>query len=1299
MIYRWLSRGWLALGVLFVLLAILVTLVRVGGPVLDQNRARLLDYLLADSHISASVERISLNWYQAGPAVALQKLSIAPHSGQFKVQLDKVLLKLDFWRSVKQFKPIFADVIFEQGDIKLDLSANTPDDNKQDKVQQDALLRFVLTQLSHFRLNNTRFQLRSALGQWQLLHIAKLHWQNRDNRHQGVGKAYLVDGVGKNALDLIIDVNAPQMSMNKLAGTFYLQASKLDITALVSQSQQAKSKLTGVVDFQLWSEFANGQLGDSLLRFGKNQLHWTLPQSGESHRLALQGGQLQLRHDLQGWQLASHDITLTLDGKPWSEVDWQFEQVGDKLQGYIAQIDLQKVAQLAPLLACFSPAWGEKLKQTQPRGYLQDLLLQGAARDWSSVSLTGQLNKLKVTGWRDVPGIGNLNGAFWLNQQGGSAQFNLQNDTFSPGHHLREAIPIDRFSARLDWWRTAQGWVFYGNDIVFDNPDLQLASHFRFDNFSQPFLALSADVDVKDASRAYRYFPLQVMDKSLVDYLSGAIKGGKAQGVKVNWYGKLADFPYRKGEGIFQVFVPLQQASYEFFPGWPLTKELQIDLLFKNDGLDMVSHSSQLGQVHGDFIHAQIPRFADGHLLVDGKVSGDGKAVSDYLQKSPLANTVGKALAEVVVQGPISGTLKLDIPLTADGGEVKVSGDALFDNNPVRIRALNLPLTRVKGRLEYDNQQTRLSNLTAELWGQPITVNYQGRQQPDRYQLDLDFKGQWQSRRQIPEINAFGIFNGQAPWSGKLALTLRDNKPFSFQFALDSSLRGMALDLPVPLNKVRESEQSLRVIARGQEGSAEIRGNLGQDVNLQGRLVYGEASPYLSHIRLDVGQPGTRVLREAPMLVTINQQQADVAGWIARLRQWLPVQQKVGNALVGPAFMPQDWWVDGQLAQANIGSAILKAVRFTIGPINQATEVMIDSPDVMGVIRIPMVENRPIDAKFARIFWSGSSTDLRPAADTQHDLSIMAAMPWLRFSCVDCRFGKTSLGELKGELIPSPNKVTLRGFNAQLAASQLNANVEWLRQGEQMSSRAWGKLTTKSSENLIKRLGYPSPLSDAPGSLSFDLTWQDVPYRASAATLAGKADYRLEGGTLWEINDKGARLFSLLSLDSLLRKLRLDFRDVFDKGFYFESMSASATVKQGIIETKDFYMKGAAGNLRAEGLADLVRWRLDYDLSFSPNLGGTLPLIAAFSITPITGLYVLALSKLLEPVVDVITRIDFRISGSINDPQLVEAGRHRARIKLNAEQKQAVDAVAPTLPAKELTPFLLAPKDGQGLRH
>ncbi|EKP0260732.1 TIGR02099 family protein [Aeromonas sobria] len=1291
MVYRWLSRGWFALGILFVLLAMMVTLVRVGGPLLNQYRESLIHTLLGDSQLKVSVGQVGLDWTQSGPALELQQLAIAPDSGRFTVQLGKAWVHLDFWRTLNQLKPVFGELILSDGDITLDFSQPANSREPEGDAQQGALLRFLLTQLTTFDVHNTRLSVTTSVGDLRALDIAQLRWQNRGKRHQGVGKAYLINGVGESTIDLILDVDAPTARLDRLKGQLYLGARQLDISPILAKIHAGEPKLAGQIDFQLWSEFDHGKLGNTLLEFGNNYLIWKDLKDQGLHRLGLDGGKIQLRRDGQNWQLASHDVIFKLDDKPWLHSRLQLERVGERVQGYVPQIDLDQIAQLSQLVSGIYPAQSELLKQSKPKGKLTDLTLQADA-DWQDLSLSGQISHVSLNAWHDVPGFGDLNGEFWLTPKGGSASVALLNDKLDPARHFKEPIPVDRFSARLDWWREAQGWVLYGQDIALDNPDLTLASRFRLDLFEHPFLALTGRIDVKNAGNADRYYPLQVMDKGLVDYLSGALKGGKAKGADLLWYGEFRDFPYEKGEGIFQVAVPLEQATYQFFPGWQSLTDLQIDLLFQNASLDMHSRSTQLGKASSDSVHAWIPSLSPGgHLYVDAKVQGEGQAISDYLQDSPLGGSVGQALREIEIRGPLAGSVKLDIPLDGES-EVKASGDATFSNNKVRVASLDLPLEQVQGRLEYDNEQTRFSNLKASLWNQPLTLNYQGRQHPDRYQVDLDFKGQWDSRRQPATISSYGILNGRSNWGGKLGLTLPESKPLRFQLALDSNLQGMGLDLPLPLAKAASSRLPLKVIARGREGSAEIRAVLGADVDMQTRLVYGEGVPYLSRVRVDVGQPGARVLRDVPMLLAINQQEADVGGWLARLKQWLPAQNQSGNAVVGPSFLPQEWWVDGQLARAYIGSATLKATRFTVGPTNQATEVMIDSPDVMGVIRLPAVANRPVDAKFARIHWSGKSSDLSPDPDAKQDNAIMAAIPWLQVSCVDCRFGELPLGEVKGELVPGANKVTLKGLDVRLAGSQLTGSVDWLADGNRMQTRARGKLTSNNSELLLKRLGYTSPIGDAPGSLAFDLNWQDVPYRPSLPTLGGSANYQLEGGTLREVNDKGARLLSLLSLDSLLRKLRLDFRDVFDKGFYFESMSASATIKQGQVSNDDFYMKGAAGNLRGEGIADLVRWQLDYELSFSPNLGGTLPVVAAFSITPVTGLYVLALSKLLEPVVDVVTRIDFRISGPLDAPKLIEAGRDRARIKLNQQQKQAVDAAAPTLPAA--TPFLLNPQPG-----
>jgi len=851
LVYRWLSRGWLALGVLFVLMAMLVTLVRVGGPLLNQHRESLIQVLLGDSQLKVSVAQVGLDWTQSGPALELQQLSIAPDSGRFAVQLGKAWVHLDFWRTINELKPVFGELILSDGDITLDFSQPVNADLPQDDAQQGALLRFLLTQLSTFDVNDTRLSITTSLGDLQALSIAQLRWQNRGKHHQGVGKAYLINGVGESAIDLILDIDAPTARLDRLKGQLYLGASQLDISPILAKIHAGEPKVSGQLDFQLWSEFDRGQLGNTLLAFGRNYLIWNDPKDQHPHRLGLDGGKVQLRRDGQNWQLASHNVTFKLDEQPWLTSRLQLERIGERVQGYVPQIDLDQFAQLSQLFSALYPTQSKLLKQTRPKGKLTALTLLADA-DWQDISVSGEISKVSINAWHDVPGMQDLNGEFWLTPKGGSVTLALEKDTLHPARHFKQPIPVDRFSARLDWWRDPQGWVIYGQDIALDNPDLQLASRFRLDLFEHPFLALTGRIDVKNAGHADRYFPLQAMDKELVDYLSGAIKGGKAKGADLLWYGEFKDFPYEHGEGVFQVAVPLEQATYQFYPGWQPLTDLQIDLLFQNAGLDMRSRSTRLGKASSDSVHAWIPDLSPGaHLYVDANVQGEGKAISDYLQDSPLGSSVGQALREIEIRGPMAGTVKLDIPLDGES-EVKASGDATFSNNKVRVASLDLPLEKVQGRLEYDNEQTRFSNIKASLWNQPLTLDYQGRQHPDHYQVDLDFKGQWDSRRQPAAISSYGVLNGRSNWGGKLGLTLPESKPLSFQLALDSNLQGMGLDLPLPLAKRSASRLPLKVIAGGGCGPANQvgvrrRGALSQSGACQRRAAGGAGGARCPH--------------------------------------------------------------------------------------------------------------------------------------------------------------------------------------------------------------------------------------------------------------------------------------------------------------------------------------------------------------------------------------------------------------------------------------------------------------------
>ena len=156
-------------------------------------------------------------------------------------------------------------------------------------------------------------------------------------------------------------------------------------------------------------------------------------------------------------------------------------------------------------------------------------------------------------------------------------------------------------------------------------------------------------------------------------------------------------------------------------------------------------------------------------------------------------------------------------------------------------------------------------------------------------------------------------------------------------------------------------------------------------------------------------------------------------------------------------------------------------------------------------------------------------------------------------------------------------------------------------------------------------------------------------------------------GILREVkNTGGNRLLSLFSLNAIVRRISLDFRDIFGDGLYFKKISFSSKLERGVLRNDDLLLESNSGDLRGHGLVDLGQKQIDYQVTFSPTLTGGFGVATAFAITPITGIAVLAATTILQPVFDVITQVSYSVKGDIAKPKITELGRKQEKVKLPA---------------------------------
>ncbi len=131
----------------------------------------------------------------------------------------------------------------------------------------------------------------------------------------------------------------------------------------------------------------------------------------------------------------------------------------------------------------------------------------------------------------------------------------------------------------------------------------------------------------------------------------------------------------------------------------------------------------------------------------------------------------------------------------------------------------------------------------------------------------------------------------------------------------------------------------------------------------------------------------------------------------------------------------------------------------------------------------------------------------------------------------------------------------------------------------------------------------------------------------------------------------------MLSLQSLPRRLSLDFRDLFEKGFAFDNASGNVAIERGVARTNNLRLRGASAAVLMEGSADVPQETQDLRVIVVPQLDAGTAALAYAAINPAIGLGAFVAQYFLrKPLMQASTR-EFHVVGSWADPKVERVER------------------------------------------
>jgi uncharacterized protein YhdP len=129
------------------------------------------------------------------------------------------------------------------------------------------------------------------------------------------------------------------------------------------------------------------------------------------------------------------------------------------------------------------------------------------------------------------------------------------------------------------------------------------------------------------------------------------------------------------------------------------------------------------------------------------------------------------------------------------------------------------------------------------------------------------------------------------------------------------------------------------------------------------------------------------------------------------------------------------------------------------------------------------------------------------------------------------------------------------------------------------------------------------------------------------------------------------RTLGMMNFDEVLRRIRFDFKDLYQSGLAFDRFDGVIELGQGFAHTREpITLEGPSARMKFSGRSDLRAQTIDADLIVTLPIGSNLPWVAALAggLPAAAGIYVA--SRIFEDQLGKFSSAIYKVSGKLDDP-------------------------------------------------
>ena len=1296
--------GWVLLSAYMILAACLL-LVRVWiMPDIEKFFPKLENYLEERTGADISVDSIKADWDFLRPRITLNQVTIAQPGQLASLTLPQVQATFSYL-TFFELKPILARLIIVNPDLHIErqeenvfnvagFTVRTGNSHKTSQTGSHAKtiidwfldqdhLEIVKGRFSYIdftdphhhpvQLRDTHFMLHRYITAWSL------------------GLQSYVVRESETPLDIRANFKEKWFGsgnrLEKLYGTIYASVPYLNFGTIANRINMDHIIDSGRGAVNLWLDFDRLRPESLTADIALHDVSISANnRNGENFRLdSLQGRFIQTLDNEGHFTLQSHDLIIKpIHRSAYYLGDTQIEGTLRNGMAYdgnmrIEYFDLRSLTTIGLQLPIPEKILGN-IRAMQPEGLIENFegSWTGPINNPTQFEVASRFKGLTLKDHEnDNPlkpgffGFKNLTGEFTANNNGGTLTLDSPGSTLSfPGVFFEKDISLDTLKMKANW-EIKPTLRFNVEDLVVSNADASAQLHGGwYDTGGPGTLEVRGDLHYLRASAAHRFIPIVAGGKPTNDWLKAALRGGIAKNGTVDIYGPLNQFPFEhpgNSDYIFHISGDTEDVLMDYVPSyqltkagewvageWPRIEKINGRLIFEGNGMRVENATAQSQGVAIRDVTASIPSFtAKGvPLLIHGVAEGSLAGMASFVNESPVSAMLSHVFEGSELSGDALLDLKLNIPITR-AHETAVQGDISLNGNRV-VLANVPPLDNAQGSVYFTEKGLWANNLSASVYGEPAT----GSIETDNGKIAIKAQGR------VTPTSIASIVNNPATGAlmkhvtGQTQAEVSVNIDHGLSVQITSDLVGLTSQMPTPFNKSAETAMALAfnyAPCSDKACASRMKLTIGNLFGLGIDYVADQnGSIHAKNGTIAVGQTLPTKPNGNGLAIFAKAQNFNYDNWQTVLADLSDAYEEDPNS---------------NLKSLSLSRAVIAVNNFDYHKLNfrnvNVNAQLGQSGQWTGSVASDLAKGRFIFVPEKRQSHALLRADFDYLHVPQPEIIVDEAMkvapksteslPSLELTIGDLQYQNYQLGKLRLQATNtgrgSSNVWNLNQFEVTTGEAKLTASGSW-NAGQKDHSQTHLEATLDVSDlgRLLERFNMQHAVNDGAGQMNAQLNWAGAPVDFTTQSLMGQMSVLMRSGQILQVEPGAGRLLSLLSLQTLLRRLTLDFRDVVGQGFVFDTISSSASIEKGILRTSDFRIVGPQATVLSEGHLDLNTLSQNFKITVLPDIslgGASLALAVA---NPILGVSSFLAQLALQTPLSQLFSVEYQMTGTIDNP-------------------------------------------------